>query len=506
MSDSIFILLIIVVGMPIFGAVVTLALRDKCAGRAGVFFSILTAIAGISAIVRNFPNASNRLFGSMPWLQSATDHAVHLKLFGVAIDPLSSIMLIVTTVIGALIAIYSTEYLSRRNVEHPTSEGQGRYYFWLLLFIGSMTGLAVSPNLLQLFIFWELTTLCSWALISFTETEKALKAGFKALIMTHLGAIFFLIGLLILFISTKSFDFSALASPALSDATRSFVFIMFLVAAWAKAAQIPFHTWLPEAMEAPTPISAYLHAAAMVKAGVYLIARIVGATWAASTGATGEHGIMISNGVGIVVGVMAILTMLMAMMFYFLQDDLKRLLAYSTIAHLGYVLLGLSLGILGSAVAYQGGVLHIICHGFAKTTLFLAVGAVSYAAGTRSISKLGGVAKQLPIAAAAFFVGAFAATGLPPFACFWSKFWILTGAMATHTPIGVIFLVLALGESLVSFAWFLRIGQRVFFGTAPEGLVVQNPSPAINWVLIALIVMCIAAPFIGLPLVEAIKF
>jgi len=497
------VLLVLTIALPVVGAAVALVVKERMSHYLAAAVSILTALSAGWAILRTFPGSRHYLFGGMPWIWGGAEQR---NLFGVFIDPLSALMLIVITGIGVLVTIYSSEYLSPRNKEHPETEGYRRYYFWLLLFIGAMVGIALSPNLLQLFIFWELTTLCSWALISHHQDETSLRSGFKALIMTHIGGIFYLVGLFILFIFTRSFDFEALGSSALSTAMKSLVFLLFLVAAWAKAAQIPFHTWLPDAMVAPTPVSAYLHAAAMVKAGVYLIARITMASWA------------VPATMGLVVAGMALLTMFMALVFYFLQDDLKKLLAYSTIAHLAYILLGVSLGILGSGVAFQGGVLHIMTHGFGKSTLFLAVGAIAYATGTRKISGLGGIARALPVETAAFFVGAFTVTGVPPFACFWSKFMIFTGAVRVH-GVGPVILVLALCESVVSFAWLLWVGQRVFFGPppkralpedeqpvepAPAGAAIEDPPPAIDWVLVVLMIGCLAVPLIGIPIVQAI--
>jgi hydrogenase-4 component D len=266
-----------------------------------------------------------------------------------------------------------------------------------------------------------------------------------------------------------------------------------MVAAWAKAAQVPFHTWLPEAMAAPTPISAYLHAAAMVKAGVYLMARAVSAGWSAPPAAA------------YVLGVMALVTLFIALSYYFVQDDLKRLLAYSTIAHLGYVLLGVALGGLGSLTAFRGGVLHIVCHGFGKATLFFAAGAIAYVTGTRSISALGGLARNMPLTAVAFFVGVLAVAGVPPFACFWSKFMILSGALELPGATGPLILVLLLAESLIAFGWMLYVGQRMFFGQlTPAAAVHSDPPAAMSVVLLLLIIGCVVAPAIGIPLVEMI--
>ena len=289
------VILSLLVVLPVAGAIVVVGLRPRAVRTLATLIAAATFGLAVYAVQAIFPHSFSAVGGRMPWLKGLEA----IGLFGVAIDPLTSLMLIVITGIGLLVVFYSTSYMSARNREHDLSEGQGRYYFWLLLFIGAMTGLAVSPNLLQLFIFWELTTLCSWALISHTQEEKSLAAGFKALIVTHFGALFFLVGLFILFIFTKSFSFTALAQ--LTPGLKNMVFIFLLVAAWAKAAQIPFHTWLPDAMEAPTPISAYLHAAAMVKAGVYLVARVVSAGWT------------MPPSMGVLTAIMALATMFMAL-------------------------------------------------------------------------------------------------------------------------------------------------------------------------------------------------
>lgn len=485
------VILSLLVVLPVAGAIVVAGLRPRAVRTLATLIAAATFGLAVYAVQAIFPHSFSSVGGRMPWLKGLEA----IGLFGVAIDPLTSLMLIVITGIGLLVVFYSTSYMSARNREHDLSEGQGRYYFWLLLFIGAMTGLAVSPNLLQLFIFWELTTLCSWALISHTQEEKSLAAGFKALIVTHFGALFFLVGLFILFIFTKSFSFTALAQ--LTPGLKNMVFIFLLVAAWAKAAQIPFHTWLPDAMEAPTPISAYLHAAAMVKAGVYLVARVVSAGWT------------MPPSMGVLTAIMALATMFMALTLYFAQDDLKRLLAYSTIAHLSYVLLGVGMGMLGSDLGFRGGVLHIINHGFAKSTLFLCAGAVAYATGTRSISQLGGLGRKLPLVGMAFIVGVLAVTGVPPLACFWSKFYLLTGALQLGGGVGPVILGLVLLESVISFAWMLLVAQRVFLGKpTPAVLAAQhNPLPLpMTITLVALMVMCVAAPVIGIPLVQHIPY
>ncbi|UCC72556.1 MAG: oxidoreductase [Gemmatimonadota bacterium] len=481
--------LVLMVVVPAFGAVVAGALKgDGPRWALSVGVAALVVLIGIYAALAAPGYRYHAAVGTLPWLDAMLDGPV----FGVMLDPLAAVMLLVATVIGLFTVLYSTHYLREKNREHATGhEGQARYYFWLLLFLASMVGVAVSPNFLQLLIFWELTTLCSWALISFYQDERSLRSGFKALLMTQAGGAFFLVAVLILFVSVGSVEFTALAR--LPDGLRLWVFILLMIAAWAKAAQVPFHTWLPDAMAAPTPISAYLHAAAMVKAGVYLMARSVSAGWAVPPAGA------------IALGVMALATMFIALSYYFVQDDLKRLLAYSTIAHLGYVLLGVALGGLGSIIAFRGGVLHIVCHGFSKATLFFCAGALAYVTGTRSIAALGGLARSMPLTATAFFVGVLAVAGVPPFACFWSKFMILAGAIELRGGIGPVLVVLVLVESLVSFAWMLYVGQKVFLGPVTRlAEVHSDPPPAMGAVLLLLVLACLLAPAIGIPLVEMI--
>ena len=364
-------------------------------------------------------------------------------------------------------------------------------------------GIAVSPTLLQLLIFWEMTTLCSWALISFYDNEESLKAGMKALVMTSFGGLFFIVGLVWVFSATGSMRFDALG--LMGPGARAGAFALFLIAAWAKSAQFPFHTWLPEAMAAPTPISAYLHAAAMVKAGVFLTAKLLLAGW------------VLPTGMGLLVAAGAFVTMFGALYLYFFQDDLKRLLALSTIAQLAYIFLGLAMGTLGAGMATRGAVLHILMHACAKGTLFLCVGTIAYATGTRSVSKLSGLAKTMPVAAVAFFLGTFALTGIPPLACFWSKLYVLTGALQLRGAFGPIALILVLVESLVSFGWFLWVGQKVFFGKLRQGMGARmrserqeeaaaegdtGPPASMDWVLVGMIVLTVLAPVAGIPIVQ----
>jgi hydrogenase-4 component D len=479
--------LVLLVALPAAGAAAAGLVGGRVARRTAAGVAGAVAMLSFFCVFAAGPEAHQQSLADLPWLRGTLDRPV----FGVLLDPLSAILLLVALPIGFLTVLYSTAYLSESNRDHPVAEREsGRYYFWLLLFLASMAGVALSPNLLQLFLFWELTTVCSWALISFHRSEKSLRAAYKALLMTQCGGVAFLLGLLVVYVHAGSFEFAALAR--LGEPARSSAFLLLMLAAWTKAAQVPFHTWLPDAMEAPTPVSAYLHAAAMVKAGVYLMVRTA-------------HAGSVPPALASSLLAAALVTLLVALASYFLQDDLKRLLAYSTIAHLAYVLLGAALGALGSALAYKAALLHIACHAFSKATLFLCAGAIAYVTGSRSISALGGLGRSMPLTATAFFVGVLAVSGIPPFACFWSKFMLLAGAVQLPGTTGPLLVALLLLESLVSFGWLLHVGQKVFFGApTPVACVNSDPPWPMSATLVVLMLGCLLVPLVALPLVDSI--
>ena len=321
-------LLLALILVPFGGAFVCYSLKGRKSDLVPAILSGLIFLLGMVATIWGYPQRQELSLG-VPWVQWMGPE-LETSHFGFLLDPLSSLMLIVITSMGFLVMVYSTEYLSPRNKDHAFEKPVGNYYFWMLLFIGSMAGLVISSNFLQLFLFWEMTTICSWALISYTREEKALFGGFKALIITHFGGLFFLLALVLLFVHGRSFSFSAL--DRLEPGMRLTLFILLLAAAWAKSAQIPFFTWLPDAMEAPTPVSAYLHAAAMVYAGVYLVARVA------------VSNKLLPYEAGLVLGIMAVATMIVAVILYFIQDDLKQLLAFSTSHHRNHAAITASSG------------------------------------------------------------------------------------------------------------------------------------------------------------------
>lgn len=448
-----------------------------------VIVAAAAMVGTLVVVIRTYGTVWTRELGTLPWL------AGNEALFGIRIDGLSSLMLLAITIGGFLIVLYSARYVSARNKEHPSDEGQGRYYFFMLLFVAAMIGLVISPNFFQLFIFWELTTLCSWGLIAFYRNEDALRSAYKALLITHAMGLFLEAGIILIYINTGSFAFTAI--DQLSPTTKTVTVVFLVIASLAKAAQFPFFTWLPTAMAAPTPASAYLHAAAMVKAGVYLIARVLISV------------AVFPPKIGLLLGAFAIVTMLTSVFLYFFQDDLKRLLAYSTIANLGYMFLGLSLGALGSDLGLRGGLLHLIGHSFTKSLLFLAVGAMSFSTGVRKISSLSGLGKKMPLTSLAFVLGALAISGVPPFNMFWSKFFIISGAFQLHSAWGWTLGLLALAESVAGFAWFLHVVHKVIFGSvAPAAAGAQDPPATMAIPLLALIGLILLSTVFALPIID----
>lgn len=406
--------------------------------------------------------------------------------FGVTIDKLSSLIGLAVILVGFLIVVYSTGYLSPQNREHPEHGIERRYYFFLLAFIGSMAGLVYSSTMLGLLIFFELTGVCSWGLIGYYDNPKARNAAFKAIVTTQIASLGLYVATVVLFGTSNpnSFQLSALAS--LPDNIKTIIFIGILIAAWGKSAQLPFHFWLPDAMVAPTPISAYLHAASMVKVGVYILARCL-----LSAG-------NVPQVIGVIGAVMAIITMVYGFAMYFPQKDLKRLLAYSTITQLSYIFLALSLSVFGSSLAFNGAVAHIFNHAFAKSLFFLVAGALSYAAGTKMLPALKGIMSKMPLVGVSFAFAALAVTGVPPFNCFFSKFSILAGgfSVAMADPLLMVLVVIAVIETIGSFAWlFWVFGSAVPGEPSAEVAAETGLAPSMQFVLVMLAILTLISGY-----------
>ncbi len=348
--------------------------------------------------------------------------------FGVQLDKLSQVMLLVVTGIGFLVHLYSTVYM-----EHD--ESKARFFGHLSLFMFSMLGIVLADNFAMMFIFWELVGVSSYLLIGHWFTRDAAgKAANKAFMMNRIGDFGFMLGILMLWSTAGTVTFEGLNSAAsLAVLTQSPAFLLAAIllvfcGTLGKSAQFPLHTWLPDAMEGPTPVSALIHAATMVAAGVFMLARI-----AFLIGLSPAAGMTI----GWVGGVTALLAALMATQ----QDDIKRILAYSTLSQLGYMVMAI-----GLAPDANGGpaMFHLFTHAFFKALLFLGAGAVIHALHhEQNIWKMGGLLKHMPKTAITFAIGTAALTGFPLLAGFWSKDSILAAASEKSTPLYFIGLTVA---------------------------------------------------------------
>ena len=485
---------------PAIGALATRFAPRRAADALALVTSGLAALIA-SFMVWKFGMAAVTIpLGGLPMIDRAVGHAV--PLFGFHLDALASLVLLGNALIGVACVLYASAYVGPRNRELPADDDRRVFYFWFLLFIGAMAGLVTSSTLLQLFVFWEITTICSWALIGFYQEEHgALAAAYKAFLMTFGGGLALFAALIALLALTGSAGFDAFALLPMGARTTLALTLLLLmcVCAWAKSGQVPFHTWLPDAMVAPTPVSAYLHAASMVNAGAYLVLRLV--TSAPMDGASPD----LPSALGAVLAVMGVITLVVAVSQFFYQNDLKRLLALSTIAGLAYVFIGAGLGAAGSQRAAQGAALHILAHGAGKGLLFLSVGTLSYAMATRRIGDLAGVLKAAPVAAVGFLIGMLTVTGVPPFAGFWSKFALIGGAIQLGGW-GVAVGILLLAESVIAFAWLLWVGQKVFLGEPSAAvLTAAKPSRAMDAALVFLMLLCLLVPLFGLPLADAVR-
>jgi len=406
------------------------------------------------------------------------------------LDDYGVILAGMTVIIGFLVVLYSVGYMDPGNQEHPVTTGYRRYYSILLLFMAGMLGVALSYTLTSLFFFYELTGICSCLLISFYGEYDSFKGGVEALILTHIGGLGLLAAIVIAAQHLQSYTIPLPLLAKLGPAIPA-VGALFLIACLAKSAQVPFHIWLPDAMAAPTPVSAYLHAAAMVKVGVFTFLRFVQYTLPA--------GVNVYGPLGILVLAAALVTMYYGAFMYMAQRDIKRLLAYSTIVQLSYILLALSFAILGCGIhGVHAAIYHMWNHSFAKASLFLAAGCISYGLGTRSIQALNGLSKRMGygIVAAAWIAGAAAISAIPPFNCFYSKLAILATGF-TGSPITVAAAWLALIESVICFIVFTRTIYMVYRSEPSETPAHATPPAWMKIPLIILIAFILISPYIA---------
>ncbi|MBC7086600.1 MAG: DUF4040 domain-containing protein [Methanomethylovorans sp.] len=380
--------------------------------------------------------------------------------YSIYVDGLSILFGIIITVIGIIIMSYSNGYMSRK-------EDLPRYYQWLLLFMGSMLGLVFSANTIMMFIFWELTSITSFMLIGYWRNRpESVYGATKSLLVTASGGLFMLAGFIVLRSITGTFDITTiLQNDTLIKTVHSHEFflaalVLIFIGAASKSAQGPFYIWLPNAMEAPTPVSAFLHSATMVKAGIYLVARV----HPIFSGT--EAWFILVSGTGII-------TMLVAGFLAFRQTDIKALLAYSTISQLAYIMT-----MYGYTTYHQPGIgvaaatFHLLNHATFKACLFLVAGIVAHEAATRDITKLGGLRHEMPVTFIIASIGALSMAGVPPFNGFLSKEMFYESSIemghALGSPFTFIIPALAVAGGVFTFAYSIKFITAIFFGKRPE--------------------------------------
>ena len=488
--------LIIPIVMFLFLGIVGVKLSKKTAGVLGTCaMGVTTLIAYAAALTYFFGTEQGQIVDgvrqqlevmNITWLEFTENLVIKL---GILLDPISAMMLIVITTVSLMVHIYSLGYMDGE-------KGFQRYYAFLSLFTFSMLGLVVATNIFQMYIFWELVGVSSYLLIGFYYTlPAAVSASKKAFIVTRFADLGFLLGILILSFYTDTFDFVTLTSnPGAAIASAGGATCMGCSGmAWAltlifmggagKSAMFPLHIWLPDAMEGPTPVSALIHAATMVVAGVYLVARLFPVY-------------CLEEGTMTIITVIGCVTALYAAAVACVQSDIKRVLAFSTISQIAFMItsLGVARPELHEGVGYMASMFHLFTHAMFKALLFLCAGAIIHAVHSNEMSKMGGLRKYMPICNIAFLIGCLAISGIWPFAGFFSKDEILVAAYA-NSPVWGIWLSVVAG--MTAFYMF-RLYYKIFWWNNPDyGHHTPHEAPmTMTFPLIFLSLVSIVAGFI----------
>jgi NADH:ubiquinone oxidoreductase subunit 5 (subunit L)/multisubunit Na+/H+ antiporter MnhA subunit len=429
----------------LLGAILQLLVARVFSAKAKGVLAVLFCVPSLVAVIATTPLvfAGQAIdFSVRQWSLPATI-AIH-------VDALSVLFALMGTGIGGFVLVYSVGYMAHE-------KAATRFYATMLVFIAGFVGLVYCANLFALYGCWELVGLCSFSLVGFWYTNpEAVKGARKVLLMTHIAGYGLLAAILIIYHRTGS---ALWTDPKVAQAFTSGVFALMLVALVAKSVQVPLHTWIPEAMAAPTPVSALLHAACYVKAGVYLAARMHSfGAWPAAWGAT-----MVWVGT---------ITMAVGVMYAMVQSDLKRMLAYSTVSQIGYMMMGIGIG---TPLAITAGLLHCLNHGFFKGGLFLTAGSVQHAAGTRDMNQLGGLAQRMPRTTLSWLIGVGSMMGIPLMSGFASKWMLYAAALESGWAVPA---TIAWAASLGTVFMGVKATSTVFLGPPTEHTSEAHESPA----------------------------
>ncbi|WP_232697885.1 NADH-quinone oxidoreductase subunit L [Brevibacillus daliensis] len=441
-----------------------------------ILFTGASLLLSLLTFWERFKDGAQDYVFSMTWLKVG-DYVIPA---GFEINQLNAMMLVIVTTVSLLVQIYSRGYM----------HGDSRFpvfYQYLALFTFAMLGLVISPNLLQVYIFWELVGACSFLLVGYYFFKPQAKAAAKkAFIVTRIGDVGLFIAICLLFWQTGSFAFedifTAVENGKVEPAIITLSAILIFVGAAGKSGQFPLHTWLPDAMEGPTPVSALIHAATMVAAGVYLVAA--------------SFPLFIASPEALnVVAYVGGFTAIFAATIGITQRDIKRVLAYSTVSQLGFMMM--ALGVAGAA-GYVAGTFHLMTHAFFKALLFLAAGSVIHAVHTQDVFQMGGLSKRMPITSFVFLIGCLAIAGVPPFSGFWSKEEILAAIFSQGR---FDLLIIAMLAAFCTAFYMFRLYYLTFKGEATtEATKKAHESPStMTLPMLILAVLAIIAGFINLP-------
>ncbi|NJD01667.1 MAG: NADH-quinone oxidoreductase subunit L [Ruminiclostridium sp.] len=431
---------------------------------AGMSVSLLFSLGVFYDVITSGVSMEHPVEYAVSWLTAP----VHIDA-GVLVDPLTAVMLLIVTFVGLMVEIYSWGYMHN-------DAGFSRFFAYLSLFSSSMLGLVIANNYFQMFFFWELVGLCSYLLIGFYfHKPSAVEANKKAFVTNRVGDFGFLIGILCLFIAFGTFNFRELAAgiPAYANiAFLTITAILIFTGPVAKSAQFPLHVWLPDAMEGPTPVSALIHAATMVAAGVYLLAR-------------GYILFFSIQEVSLIIAYIGGITAFIAGTVALVQRDLKRILAFSTMSQLGYMVMAMGVG------GMTAGMFHLTSHAFFKALLFLGAGSIIHAIHTQDIFEMGGVIKKMKVTSVTFIIGSLALAGIPPFAGFFSKDEILT---VTYENGYKFLYFLGLTTAFLTAFYMARLVFTVFFGEDRQ----KHSGHESPWVMtLPLVILSVFAVFYG---------
>jgi NADH:ubiquinone oxidoreductase subunit 5 (subunit L)/multisubunit Na+/H+ antiporter MnhA subunit len=429
----------------LIGAALQVLVVRLCSARTKGILAVLFCLPSLLAVAGTIPmvQAGRPLIANL----FAWDGPLALVL---QVDALSALFALMGAGIGGFVLVYSVGYMAH-------DKSATRFYATMLVFIAAFIGLVYSANLFIFYLCWEVIGLCSFSLVGFWYTNReAVNGARKVLLMTHIAGYGLLAAILVIYHRTGS---ALWTDPAVAHAFTGGVFLLMVLALVAKSVQVPLHTWIPEAMAAPTPVSALLHAACYVKAGVYLAARMHSfGTWPAAWGDT--------------VMWIGTVTMAVGVMYAMVQTDLKRMLAFSTVSQIGYMMMGIGIG---TPLAITAGLLHCLNHGFFKGGLFLTAGSVQHAAGTRDMNELGGLAQRMPKTTLSWLIGAGSMMGFPLMSGFASKWMLYAAALqAGQVAPAVVAWAVSLGTVFLG----VKATSAVFLGPLPDKIKDAHESPA----------------------------